>query len=253
MKIHTIPSILTVTLLFAAAIARGESHPAEQRKAALAAESPDQWQRAEPVLITLAGKDSQDTAALLKLSQLRLNQKRTKEAIELVERAIQVTPQDSQLHSALGGALSQRIGEVNFINQGMIAGKMLSAFRRAVELDPDNVSGWIGLARYHLHAPSIAGGSTEKAQEYAREVEKRQPHLGALELGLVFEKKGDLAAAAAEFERAAQLMPEHAWIWTSLGDFYRRAGNPQKARTAYEAALTKDPASKEAKDGLAAL
>jgi tetratricopeptide (TPR) repeat protein len=133
----------------------------------------------------------------------------TKDAIKRYEAAIAAGPDSAELQSSYAHALTQRIGEVNFMAQGMIAGKMLKAYQRSVELDPDHIRGWIGLCRYYLNAPAIAGGSAGKAESYAREVHARVPYLGEVELGLVEEKRGNHEVAAAHYQTALELKPDY--------------------------------------------
>jgi tetratricopeptide (TPR) repeat protein len=132
-----------------------------------------------------------------------------KGAIKLYEKAIEADPNDPALMTDYANALTVRVGQVNFMAQGMIASKMLKAYKRSVEIDPNHVTGWIGQCRYYLNAPAIAGGSADKAEKYANEVMARVPFLGHVELGLVAEKRGDKTKAAEHFQAALDLMPDH--------------------------------------------
>jgi tetratricopeptide (TPR) repeat protein len=138
-----------------------------------------------------------------------LEAKDSKGAIKLYEEAIKADPANAQLQTDYARALSVRINEVNFMAKGMIAGKMLKAYNTSVELNPDHIEGWIGLSRYYLNAPPIAGGSLEKATTYAHEVKKRLAWLGEVELGLITEKGGDKEAAATHFRAALEGNPHH--------------------------------------------
>lgn len=133
----------------------------------------------------------------------------TKTAVQLYADAVKASPDDASLQTEYANALAQRIGQVNFMAQGMIAGKMLRAYERSVEIDPNHLTGWIGLCRYYLNAPAIAGGSADKAEGYAREVLARVPWLGEVELGLVAEKRGDDEAAATHFRSALETRPDY--------------------------------------------
>lgn len=138
-----------------------------------------------------------------------LEAEETKTAVNLYEQAIKADPDNADLQTEYANALTVRIGQVNFMVQGMIAGKMLKAYERSVEIDPNHVTGWIGQCRYYLNAPAIAGGSADKAEVFANEVFKRVPFLGHVELGLVAEKRGDTAKAAEHFQSALDLQPEY--------------------------------------------
>jgi Tfp pilus assembly protein PilF len=133
----------------------------------------------------------------------------TKAAVNLMEKAIQADPTNAALYSQYGTMLSVRIGQVTFMAQGMIAGKMLRAYKKSVELDPNHMAGYIGLCRYYLNAPAIAGGNVNKAETYAREVHARVAWLGSMELALVAEKRGDMEKAAELFRTALKGNPQH--------------------------------------------
>ena len=125
-----------------------------------------------------------------------LTAKDSKNAIALFEQAIAADPANAPLMTDYAQALNVRINEFNFMAKGMIAGKMLKAYKTSVEIDPNHIVGWIGLSRYYLNAPPIAGGSADKAETYAKEILARVPFLGNVEMGLVEEKRGNNEKAA---------------------------------------------------------
>lgn len=208
---------------------------------------------AEAALVPLTEAASPDPRSWFFLSQVRARQKQTKEAIKLAERAVAADPNQAEFQSNLGMTLGQRAGEVNFMQQALLAGRMLAAFKRSVELDPDHLAGYIGLARYYTNAPSIAGGGREPAERYAREVEKRHSQLGTIELARIAERFDDPAAAYALFTKAAMAEPEAAWVQESLGRVSEKLQQTDDARAHYEKALALDPKRTRAKDALARL
>jgi hypothetical protein len=54
-------------------------------------------------------------------------------------------------------------------------------------------------------------------------------------------------------EQAAKGAPNVAWLQVALGEFRAMTGDKEGARSAYQAALSIDPANEEAKAGLDAL
>lgn len=237
-------------LAFGAAAAAQEPAPRER---ALAAAVANQWTVAEPLLEQLAAAEPTDPDVCSQLSRRRLDENRTKEAVELMTRATTAAPERSDLQAQLGHTLGRRIGEVAFVQQAIIAAKMHAAYEKAVKLDPNNVGGWIGLARYSLTAPEIAGGSVEKAAQYAREVDQRAPFPGAMLLGEVAERSGKPDEAVAQYRRATGLNAGDAWAWTSLGRACAAAGKSDEAKKAFGTALERSPGFKPAEEGLKAL
>ncbi|HEX2100815.1 MAG TPA: tetratricopeptide repeat protein [Candidatus Synoicihabitans sp.] len=187
---------------------------------------------------------------LLAASQAALKAKDAKAAVELAEQAVAADPARADLQAHLGSAYSVRIGEVNFMHQAIISHKMLAAFERAVELDPDHIGGRIGLSRYYTHAPAIAGGSRAKAEAEAQRLKQRHPFLGTLEHGLIAEHFGDFAKAREAFAEAAKLQPDNPHVHERLGAVAEKAGDPATARRHYEQALRLEPSRNEAEQAL---
>jgi len=224
--------------------------PLDEARTALKA---GDFPRAEALLVPLTGPDAKDAAAFHVLGQLRERQRNLKEAVAAYEQAAKLDATKPDYFSALGIALSQRMGEMNFMQQAMTAGKMKKAFEKSVELDPKHVAGLIGLARYYANAPEIAGGSLEKAKEFAGHVHALNPFLGETEYGNVAEKGDDFAGALAHFEAALQLKPDHAGLLNSCGRMLVKLGRKDEARARFTAALKLNPNLESAKQALAEL
>lgn len=222
----------------------------EVRKQALADAAAGQWDKAQGVLVALSEKDPVDVDACVALSRACMHNNDTKKAVSLLERASSASPDRAELQVELGNVLARRIGEVNFLQQAMIASKMRGAYEKAVALDPKNINGWIGLAQYFSNAPAVAGGSLEKATEYAKQVEKLDPYQGALQLGFVAAKGGNLERASEDYKRAGEMKPTEPWPYVFLGQAYLNAKKLPEAKQAFEIALQRRPNCAPAAAGL---
>jgi Flp pilus assembly protein TadD len=231
MKTRLLPLVLTALVLVTGAFAQAPA-------AAAAATTP-----AVP----------EDAAALNHQSIDRLKNKDAKSAVELAERATKADPTKAEYFAQLGIALSQRMTEVPFMQMAVMSGKLKKAFEKAVALDPDNIAGLIGLARFHTNAPEIAGGSLEKAAEFGARLEKINPFLGAIELGRIAEKGENYADALAHFETASKLKPDNAGLQYACGFQLAKLGRKDEARTRFEAALKLDPNHERSQKALAEL
>jgi len=223
------------------------------RAAAVADAHAGRWDKAEPVLTALVNSEPVDVEATVLLAQRRLQQNNAKEAVGLLDRAAAAAPDRPDLYSLLGQALGQRINEVSFIHQALLAAKMRRAFEQSVKLDPNHLPGLIGLARYYTNAPAIAGGSVEKARTYAAEIEKRDTFSGALEFGMIDEHEQKWTEAIANYQKALSLRPDQAWLETMLGRTLAHAGRRDEARSAFETALKIQPDFAAAHEGLQSL
>jgi len=90
-----------------------------------------------------------------------------KEALEQFERAVELKPDVADYQFWMGSAAFDRVDDVNMLSQMSLASKGRKAFEKAIELDPNHVGARVGLATFYLQAPSIAGGSPEKAKAQA--------------------------------------------------------------------------------------
>ena len=70
-------------------------------------------------------------------------------------------------------------------------------------------------------------------------------------LGVVFEKQGKLALAAAQYERALKINPDDAVAHNNLGVVFGKQGNSVQAAAQYERAIQIDPAHADAHINLA--
>lgn len=209
--------------------------------------------KASALLEPLTGEGVQDAEAFHLLSNVRIAQKNTKAAVELAEKATILDSTQAAYFSQLGMALGIRMSEVGFMQQAMMAGKLKQAFSKAVELDPNDLGGLMGLVRYYLQAPAIAGGSLEKAKEYAMRVQRIDPFLGALELGNVADQGENYEEALRHFETASTLRPGNATVENRCGRLLARLGRKAEARARFEGVLKINSADESAKSGLAAL
>ncbi len=80
------------------------------------------------------------------------------------------------------GAKAQ--GAIIFRKPGY-ARRTRKAFENAVRLDPDHLAARTKLVEYHLYAPGILGGNTDKAREQADEIKSLNPTEGHLVWGLI--------------------------------------------------------------------
>lgn len=233
-------------------LAVGAHAQTDLEKAAAALKSGDA-SGAEAIVAPLAAATPPDAAALNLLSQVRLAQKRSKEAVEAAEAATKADATKPEYFSQLGVALSQRMGEVGFMQMAMMSGRMKAAFEKSVELDANHVSGLIGLTRFYSNAPEIAGGSSTKAAEFAQRVRALNPFLGEVELARLAERAEDFAGALAHYDAALALRPEAAGVQVNAGRMLVQLDRKDEARARFEAALKLNPAHDGAKRALAEL
>ena len=163
-------------------------------------------------------------------------------------------------------------------------GEGITELKRAIELDPTNVSLFIDLARAQVQAKDVQGAETTLLQ-----VLKTNPQSleARLVLGDFYQVTGKPAQAEAEYTRAvaeaptrpeshnklagfyltthrvteaeavyanwAKAMPQDENPLVAMGDFYRLTGQLDKAATSFHQAMTVNPKSTAARDRIVLL
>jgi len=86
------------------------------------------------------------------------------EALERFKRAAELAPGNPDYQFWLASASFDRVDDVGMLSKMSLASDGEKAFEAAIALDPGHVAARVGLARFLLNAPGIAGGSVEKAK-----------------------------------------------------------------------------------------
>jgi tetratricopeptide (TPR) repeat protein len=160
-------------------------------------------------------------------------------AIRECELAASFAREDSDTQMWLGRAYGFKASHANPFTALHTAVKCRSAFERAVELNPENVNAMSDLGEFYVEAPSLIGGGLDKAQMLAARMQSHFPAQAHRLLGLVAERKKELAVAEAEFGSAvADGKTPEAYI--DLGHFYERHNEPDKMLEALQSGVVAD-------------
>ena len=90
----------------------------------------------------------------------------------------------------------------NPIRAAILGLEIRAALDRAIELDPDNVDARLDRVRFSMHAPAIAGGGLQRANDDARAIAQRDEHLGAFARGYILYRDKQYGGARIELQRA---------------------------------------------------
>lgn len=198
----------------------------------LAAGSPDQ---AEPVLAGLTARDPGNGEAWLLRSRAEFEQGKVGPAYASVKVAMQFLRPSADAHWRLGLLLERRGDER----------EAESAFRRAVEIDPNHPG-----ARMELARESLARRHYAPALEHLKGVLRREPRNSrALALlSTAYRNLGDLKQAEQHARAAVQAAPNEAGAWQALAEALHDQATEaatREAERAYRRALELEPGSSE--------
>jgi tetratricopeptide (TPR) repeat protein len=184
--------------------------------------------------------------AWIALAQARVYAKQYEKAIDAGEKAVGLSPKNAQAHYWLGNALGSRIGQVGMLGKMSIAPKLHDAFEQAVKLDPSLSDARNSLIQFYLQAPSVAGGSVDKAKAQAAAMAKydRATSLGAQARIAMHEK--NWAQAVKYGEAAMTLKPDDAKMRQQLIVLYQETKRWSDAYAAVKKWIAQSPNSNNA-------
>ena len=153
---------------------------------------------------TLRG-DPQDAEAAAGMATLELARGRNKAGVDWAHKAIALAPHDATYRMLLGLAYGQYVHDVGTFSQLGVAYKVRDAFAQAVQLEPGNAQARVGLAKYYILAPGIAGGSMNKADEQIAALDRLDAAQAAAVRATLSEQRKDKPKTEAHLRAAVKL------------------------------------------------
>jgi Flp pilus assembly protein TadD len=210
-----------------------------------AAASPDVLSRASALyqrtdyagsLQVLAEDPAPDAAGYLLTGKNYFMSGDYKRAVEFFEKAIAISPANSEYELWLGRAWGRRAEAGGWLTAASHASKARQCFEKAVALDPNNREAKNDLFTFYLNAPGFLGGGIEKAEAAARSIAQERPPEYNLEEAQIAEKKKNYAAAEAHLRRAMELAPTEPGRVLDLARFLAKRGRLPESDLLFEQA-----------------
>lgn len=167
--------------------------------------------------------------ANLRTGEAYRNLAEQKKALKYLEAAEKLNGDHAQLQFLIGASNGELAGKASIFSVTGYASACRKAFERAVELDPGHVRARSGLATFYLSAPSMFGGSKEKAALQAQELKQYNELEGKLLEASVLTRTEQTEAAMAVYNEIIASTPEnlkarfHRGINTYNNEQYARA------------------------------
>ena len=137
-------------------------------------------------------------------------------------QAVALDSNNSRFHLWMGRVYGEKAARANVFSAASLAGKARDEFRRAVELDPNDVDARLDLAEFYLEAPGIIGGGQDKARAQAQAIGAIKPDREHWVYARIAEKNKDTATAEREYHQMIDLSHGDAESWLNLALFLRR-------------------------------
>jgi len=159
-----------------------------------------------------------------------------KKAIEVLEKALAISPNGSEYELWLGRAWGRRAETSGWMMAGVHALKARQHLERAVVLDPHNREARNDLFDFYLNAPGFLGGGLEKAAASAQTIATERPAEYEFEEAQLADRRKDYAAAEAHLRRAMELAPTEAGRIVDLARYVAKRGRLQESDALFEQA-----------------
>ncbi len=205
---------------------------------------------AKGILEEILKKDKKNADAhyWLGLALLRRDILDADAAVDHMEEAVDLNPNNADYQYGLGAALGTKARDANLLKKAWLAPKIKSAFEKAVALNPKHIQAHIGLADFYQQAPGIMGGDNEKAWKQAdailafqKYVELRPDTTDSYDsLAEGFLQKKDYDQAIVNLKKALTLDENFLPSIHRLALTYELKGQKKEAREAYQRVLAID-------------
>lgn len=181
-----------------------------------------------------------DVRALILIGRLYYYEESYDEALDRLERAVELEPDNADAYFWTGEVLIAKLMKASIFRKMGLAKRARRAYASAVEIDPGHATAREALVNYYTEAPAIAGGSKTKAREHAEAMVRIEPMRGRMLLATVYEKQKDYEEAEAQMRRRIGLDPDSPWPMFDLGLYFQRCERWSEATSAFEEAFELD-------------
>jgi Flp pilus assembly protein TadD len=197
----------------------------------------------EAVLNLLAAVPDKDAQVHALIGKCYYMEGEPKRAAEAFQKAVALSPNDSDYYLWLGRAFGRRAETSSFVTAPGFASKAREAFEKAVRLNPRNLEAVSDLFEYYLEAPGILGGGLDKAAALARTMAEQAPAEGAWAQARLAEKQKAFGTAEQQFRRASDLAPRQVGRVIDLAEFLAKVGRYQESDETFRRAESIAPGS----------
>ena len=197
--------------------------PAQTIDEGIALVQQKKYSEAKTVFEQILDKNKNDAEAHYRLGWLFLTRgykdRNVDEAVDQLENAVDLKPNNADYQFRYGAALGEKAQNAGMIKQAFLAPKVKNAFKRSVELNPQNARARIALAQYYLVAPSIMGGDDSEGWKQLDEAIKLDELQGRTAKAFYLARANKNIEAENEHKILVKSHPEDWHVWKNYGYF----------------------------------
>lgn len=203
-----------------------------------------QYRQAVEVLQTAVQRDPSDASLQYWLGRCLYELRDYGHAITSLEHAVMLDPSQSEYHDWLGKACGRRAEETNpvlsFVGLSL-ARRAHREFETAVHLDNTNLEAQRDLIRYLLNAPGIVGGGNEHAEQQIDALQRVDPVEADLARAEAFATHKKYEQASAVYQRILDARPSRIGVYFEVAEYDRDHADVEGMRQAIQAGAALAP------------
>ena len=161
----------------------------------------------------------------------------TEEAFEHFDALIEGHAQDVDVNYYLGVSAVIMAQKASIFSKLGYAKDFVKAMEKTVRLKPDHIDALNTLIGFHLAAPGIAGGDTEKALMFAKQLLTADEKQGIQQLANVYWETDKNSLAAQTIENGLVKYPEDSALYFTRATSYIKSEDWEKAREDLNSAI----------------
>jgi len=162
-------------------------------------------------------------------------------AVTFFDKAVNLNNQNANYYVWLGKAYEGKLEDASLFSFSSITAKMKSNFKKAIEINPDNIDARYELAKLFNNASPLVGGSDSEARKQLKEIQKRDP-LKGYELSAYFHwYKEEWEPAIQDYQKYIERDTNNAEVYYSLGICFLQIKNYNKAFENFKASVKINP------------
>lgn len=173
-----------------------------------------------------------DTNLLYELARSQHMTGENKQALETLERLLDLEPSHADALYLLGSVSMGRLAEASVFRKLGFAKRALKAWQNAAAAAPDSAEAHFAVFSYYVQAPGMAGGDIELAQAKVPEIEALSESYGHMARAELARSREQPESALSHYERAAEAADAPAAAWFSVARARSDQGDQQSARAA---------------------
>lgn len=175
--------------------------------------------------------------SLIYLSKISLAKNDSESAINYIEQALLISPTDAEELLLSGDAYCMQAPKSSIFSALKLAKKCIAQYDSVVNQYPDNVAGLLSSIKFHLSAPSVAGGSAKRGNELLVRLSQLSPEDADTYKVQSLEKDGRASDALALADKLAKTGFKSAENQYEVARYFKEKKLYTKAKALFEPLL----------------